>query len=57
MDDLSKLTYLEWCIKEALRIYPSVPWYGRALSRDTEFGKDSTNIKSLFAIVAIDIRI
>ena len=39
MDDLSKMPYLEWCIKETLRIFPSVPWFGRALSKDTEFGK------------------
>ena len=37
MDDLSKMNYLEWCIKESLRLYPSVPWYGRALTEDTEF--------------------
>ena len=37
--DLGKITYLEWCIKEAMRIYPSVPIFGRSLTRDTVFGK------------------
>ena len=37
--DLGKITFLEWCIKEAMRIYPSVPIFGRSLTRDTVFGK------------------
>lgn len=39
MEDLTRMTYLEWCIKETMRLYPSVPWFGRAISEDTEFGK------------------
>ena len=34
MTDISQLKYLECCIKEALRLYPSVPTIGRKLNQD-----------------------
>nr|XP_022906714.1 cytochrome P450 4C1-like [Onthophagus taurus] len=34
ISDLSNLKYLECCIKEALRIYPSVPFISRKLTED-----------------------
>lgn len=33
-EDLQKLSYLEMCIKESLRLYPSVPMIGRRASSD-----------------------
>jgi len=38
MDDLKEMKYLECCIKEALRIFPSVPFFGRTLTEDTVIG-------------------
>ncbi|KAM5194428.1 cytochrome P450 4V2-like [Mantella aurantiaca] len=34
MDDLKKLRYLEAVVKEALRIYPSVPFFARTTTED-----------------------
>ena len=33
-NDMSRMKYLEACIKESLRLYPSVPIYGRKASQD-----------------------
>uniref|UniRef100_A0A915JWX6 Cytochrome P450 n=1 Tax=Romanomermis culicivorax TaxID=13658 RepID=A0A915JWX6_ROMCU len=35
-EDLKNLNYLEMCIKEALRLFPSVPMFGRTLLEDCE---------------------
>nr|XP_022318084.1 cytochrome P450 4V2-like isoform X1 [Crassostrea virginica]XP_022318120.1 cytochrome P450 4V2-like isoform X1 [Crassostrea virginica] len=49
MNDLKEMRYLECCIKEALRLFPSVPFFGRKLTEDCQFGefripKDTTVI-------------
>ncbi|XP_067928905.1 cytochrome P450 4V2-like isoform X2 [Watersipora subatra] len=41
--DLSKMTYLDWCIKEALRIFPTVPFFGRDLCEEMAFGDYSVS--------------
>lgn len=39
MKDLKEMKCLEMCIKEALRLYPSVPLIGRILGEDVKIGK------------------
>ena len=35
LDHISKMKYLECCIKEALRLYPSVPIIAREVEKDS----------------------
>jgi cytochrome P450 len=43
MKDLHEMKYLECCIKEALRLYPSVPVIARKISEDINIGKLQTH--------------
>ncbi|XP_014250199.1 cytochrome P450 4c3 isoform X2 [Cimex lectularius] len=38
-NDLAEMKYLECCIKEALRLYPSVPIFARKINTDVDIGK------------------
>jgi cytochrome P450 family 4 len=38
MKELGEMRYLECCIKEALRLYPSVPLIARKLKEDIQIG-------------------
>jgi len=40
MQDLKKMKYLDMCIKESLRLYPSVPFFARRLGQDVRIGED-----------------
>lgn len=51
-EDLGRLEYLEWVIKETMRLYPSVPMISRYIDRDFPLG-DVTLPAGVTAVVSI----
>lgn len=43
LDQLKAAVYLEQCIKETLRLCPSVPMFVRRLAEDVVLGKNKNN--------------
>lgn len=39
MEELQSLTYIDCCVKETLRLYPSVPHVSRLLNEDLKLSK------------------
>ncbi len=51
--DISEMKYLECCVKETLRLYPSVPFIMRQIESDIELGKGKIIPKGATAFISI----
>lgn len=52
MADVNSLNYLDRCIKESLRLYPSGPIIGRHITEEVELSELSLNKKSYIAALS-----
>ncbi|XP_059172521.1 cytochrome P450 4V2-like [Physella acuta] len=55
MEDLKQLKYLECCIKEALRLFPSVPVFARHIGEDRQIGDYTIPKNTTCVVVTIAI--
>lgn len=49
--DAANLKYLECCIKEAMRLYPSIPGVMRTITEEIEIGTVLLNMTAIFMTV------